>query len=610
MTTTVQNVFADTLVTATAANGPTLETDNNSTSSTSTASQSYSSNWPGYDPDGPTNTYDSTKYVYQVQFNYTSINFTLTVNSIDSYDVDGPRTLSSSNLGTDFYYRGSGTQSGATNTLPASVSTTQTFTGGTTATNGQFSRNYSVSRTFNVNASWHWEGNLFSIDGVGGDTFEDISVQSTLTCSAGFIRGGISSPSVDAELTCQAGVTRPASADISSQLVPTITSAVTHGFDLSSVDVFYVSNGDSTQGDYVLDGDSSEGGYVTFIVLPDLTNSYQTDFQFSVVGGIAQYGESSISSDIQTSISGAIRPSIQGQASISSDIQVNVSGANLVSSSTTISSDVSTSGTAGNLLTIGGQNYHNFFVEEGYVTPEEFTGYDVNSQLQASAFRLYNGEGILESASQINVTGGYLIASGSLLYSADCQFTIDQTTGTSAGIIHGGFTIPSDADFVQTTSANLTIDIDDNLIVQSQLATTPGYLLSGDTDVASDTQLAMEGTIIPGASLLARIDSQLTALGGYLKDLEAAIQSDGFALTVAQYKIVDPFRTIRVKSENRQIIVPNEQRLYIIDTENRVNKVGQEIRSYIVPQETRQIKAQHLILDRGIPVGSNERRIG
>lgn len=610
MTTTVQNVFADTLSTAVFANGPTLATDNNSTSSTSTASQSFSSNWPGYDPDGPTNTYNSSKYVYQVMFNYTSINFTLAVNSIDSYDVDGPRTLSSSNLGTDFYYRGSGTQAGATNNLPASVSTTQTFTGGTTASNGAFSRSYSVTRIYNVDASWHWEGNLFSIDGVGGDTFEDISVQSTLTGTAGFIRGGFSSPAVDAQLSCQAGVTRPASADISSQLVPTITSAVTHGFDLSSVDIFYVTNADSTQGDYVLDGDSSEGGYVSFIVLPDLTNSYQTDFQFSVVGGIAQFGETSISSDIQTTFSGIVRPSIQGQASISSDIQVNVTGANLLGSSAIISSDVATSGTAGNLLEIGGQNYHNYYVTDDYTSPEEYQEYSIQSQLQASGFRLYNGEGILESASQINVTGGYLIASGSLLYSADCQFTINQTAGTSAGIIHGGFTIPSVADFVQATTATNIIDIDDNLIVQSQLATTAGYLLSGDTDVNSDTQLALEGTIIPGTSLLARIDSQLTALGGYLKDLEASIQSNGFALTIAQYKIVDPYRTFRVTSETRRIIVQKENRLYTIDTENRVNKVGQEIRSYIVPQETRQIKAQHLILDRGTPVGSNERRIG
>jgi hypothetical protein len=188
LTTTVQNVFADTEVTATAANGPALQTSNSSPTDTSTASQSFSSNWPGYDPDGPTNTYNTSKYVYQVSFDYTAVTFTLTKGTIDSYDVDGPRTSTTSNLGTTFYYRGSGTQAGATNNLPSSVSTTQTFTGGTTASNGLFQRNYDVDRTYNVNASWHWEGNLFSIDGVGGDSLPTFACQSTVTATGGLIQ--------------------------------------------------------------------------------------------------------------------------------------------------------------------------------------------------------------------------------------------------------------------------------------------------------------------------------------------------------------------------------------------------------------------------------------
>ena len=612
MTTTVQNVFAGSNSDSFSIDGPNISCSYPGTpTDTSTGSYTHSPAHYEFDSDGPSNTYDSTRYVYEVTYQFTSINISLLSASIGSNEVS-QGTQSSSGLGT-FNYRGSGTQAGATDNLPASSSTTQFVT----VDAGD--RSYQVFRTFSRSASWHWEGNLFTIDGVGSDTFEDITVQSTLTCSAGVDPGGIANLNTDAQLTCDASKTHSGELSISSQFAQTTTSAVTHDFDISGVVVSYVESFDPyTATDYVATGYFDDGIYIPddYVETQTFTGVIQavaSDGQLTCVAGFVKSGDTSIAGDCQVTVSGDVRASLQGAATIAADAQTSITAVNVFGPvSSTMDTDVVTTCLAGNLIEVGGANYYNRYAEEGYTTPEtDLTDFDSDTQFTASAIRLQGGEGLLESAAAIQLEGGYLVGQGSLLLTGDGQFSIDQTAGTSAGLLLSSAELDVTIDAQVTPQAQNQIQIGtESYTIDSQLTVTGGDLDSGELVIQIDAQCSVIPTIIEKSELQVSADFAINVIPGFVLQGEAAIQSDGFALTVAQYKIVDPFRTIRVKTETRTILVPQEDRLVLIDDETRVNKVGQEIRSYIVPQETRLIKAQHLILDRGTPVGSNERRIG
>lgn len=608
MTTTVQNVFADSDTTSVSANGPNL-TPSYPSSSTSTNTRTHSS-YLGFDDDGPTNTYNTTKYVYAVTFEYINVQINLLTASVDW--VEGPTgTQSTSNLGT-FYYRGSGTQAGATDTRPASSSTTQF------ANINAGDAIYNVLRTFRTTASWYWEGNLFSIDGVGSDTLPTFAVETTVTSDSRVNPGGECITSSDAQLSCDAVVIKSGQAQFSSQFVNTTTSAVVHDFDISNEVLTYVesydayANSDYVGDNYVDDGVYVATGYAETIQLTGIIQEIPSDGQLTCLAGYVQSAETDIAGDFAVTVAGIARPSLQGECDMAVDVAVSSNSVNVFGDQVTaIASDTATTCLAGNLIEVGGANYYNRYAEDDYITPEaELTDFDSDAQVIASAIRLQGGQGLLESAAAIQLEGGYLVSQGSLLLNGDGQFTIDQTAGTSAGIILASAEADVSIDAQNTTSAQNLVSITDAYSIDVAVTAIMGYLLTGDTTVNSDAEVTMEGTIVPGAQSKMFADSQLTAVGGFLKDLEAAIQSDGFALTVAQYKIVDPFRTIQVKSETRTTIVTQEDRLVLIDAESRVNKVELEIRTYMVPQETRTIQSQYLALDRGTPVGSNERRIG
>lgn len=609
MTTTVINVFADSSSTSYSANGPDL-TPSYPSSSTSTNTQTHSSHL-GFDADGPTNTYNSAKYVYQITYSYTDVSIELQQSSVD-WVPGTTNTQSTTGEGT-FYYRGSSTQAGATDTLPASSSTTQYAD--TTAGDAI----YNVFRTFNKSATWHWEGNLFNIDGVGSDSLPTFAVESTLTCDSRVNPGGELIVASDSQVNCTGTKIHSGEVVAQSQFATAITTAVVHDFDISSVVLTYVesydpyASSDYTDTNYFDDGKYTPDGYVETQSLTGIIQEVDSDGQLTATGGFLLTGDTSIASDCQVIVSGIARPSLQGEAVIASDAQTSITAVNIFGTTgSTMATDTATTCLAGNLIEVGGANYYNRYAEDDYITPEaDLNDFASDAQVTASAIRLQGGEGLLESAAAIQLEGGYLVSQGSLLLNGDGQLSIDQSAGTSAGLILSTAELDATIDAQLTPSASNTIAMQaETFAINSQISIIGGEIDFGVMSIVIDAQLIMEGTIVPGAQSKMFADSQLTAVGGFLKDLEAAIQSDGFQLTIAQYKIVDPFRTIKVKSETRTIIVPIEDRLVLLDAETRVNKVGQEIRTYLVPQETRQIQAQYLQLDRGSPVGSNERRIG
>ena len=419
------------------------------------------------------------------------------------------------------------------------------------SSNNLFQITYGITPEFTGTATSYYETNLFIIDGVNGDSLPTLQQNTTVTVDADLFKAS------------------PVSA--SSQTATNQTGAKTVGFPNPQ----YVAD------TYVDDT------YVGITFDAQMEQVFSSRDTLTALGGRAQYGSASVTSDHQTALSsGRIQPAT---TSFNSDAQVLTSAGRIRSTTYTFDSINQFSSLGGNAI-------------EGALSMLS------DSQAAGTATVEIIPDANIFADSQINTVAGYLQPSGSLILGTDAQYTIDQTLGTTAGIrFNGASSIASD--HATSLVGGLNLQVTTNLSTENVIQIIGGYLkqLSATFDVDHDwyaqptlyestaqAQLNSETqtSLLINVTFTARdttlnTDHQFTSIGRILQ-------------------AVDPYRAIDIASELRKIIIQAETRTEAMDNESRINKINQETRLDTIDSETRKV----YVYDDKTIIRRTNRRVG
>jgi hypothetical protein len=303
----------------------------------------------------------------------------------------------------------------------------------------------------------------------------------------------------------------------------------------------------------------------------DMTQRFNTRNIFSGLAGYKVAGVFDVDSDHQTSLSGGRLYSIDG--SLLSENQIGLTTKVIQDADLSINTDSQTS-TVGGLALFGLLNslsQNNIFVDAtNEIVPE--------ANLLADA--------------QFETTPGFLLSLGSVQYDADAQFTIDQTAGTTAGLIFDG-SASFDSDHIFSGLVGLLVQPGtQTFTAQHQINVIAGYLQSLASSIQSDHQTNMVPTILQSAAqAFMQSQHQIDITTGRILFTQFDNASD-FQISIVGRRIeaADPYRAIEVPSETRIDIVVQETRIKSISVETRVNTIEQQTQLFKVPSETRNLK--------------------
>ena len=303
----------------------------------------------------------------------------------------------------------------------------------------------------------------------------------------------------------------------------------------------------------------------------DMTQRFNTRNIFSGLAGYKVAGIFDVDSDHQTTLSGGRLFSID--ETLDTDHQIDLTTSVTQDADVTVNTDSQTSVVGGlalfGLLNLLSEN--NIFVDAtNEIVPE--------ANLLADA--------------QFETTPGFLLSLGNVQYDADAQFTIDQTTGTTAGLIFDG-SVSFDSDHILSGLGGLLVEPGtQTFTAQHQINVIAGYLKQLASSIASDHQTTMVPTILQAAAqAFMQSQHQIDITTGRILFTEFNNASD-FQISIVGRRIeaADPYRAIEVGSETRIDIVVQETRIKQVSVETRVNSIQQESKLFMVPSETRNLK--------------------
>ena len=303
----------------------------------------------------------------------------------------------------------------------------------------------------------------------------------------------------------------------------------------------------------------------------DMTQRFASRNVFSGLAGYKVVGILDADSDHQSNLAGGLNFEIQETLSTQNIIDLNTSVTQ--DGDLSINTDSQTS-TVGGLALFGLLNslsQNNIFVDAtNEIVPE--------ANLLADA--------------QFETTPGFLLSLGSVQYDADAQFTIDQTAGTTAGLIFDG-SASFDSDHILSGLVGLLVRPGtQTFTAQHQINVIAGYLQSLASSIQSDHQTTMVPTILQSAAqAFMQSQHQIDITTGRILFTQFDNASD-FQISIVGRRIeaADPYRAIEVPSETRIDIVVQETRIKSISVETRVNTIEQETQLFKVPSETRNLK--------------------
>lgn len=428
--------------------------------------------------------------------------------------------------------------------------------------NHSFQASYEVYPRLDGTATSYYLGNLYIIDGIGGDTPPNISVDSTMTCSAGVIHR------TDDTLTATATTDIAASNLVAfPQEIETLY-WIDEGYFLEE---FYAGP------DYFVQGYMDEGYYVEttpgFQAGGIMTQLESSDFQLYNLAGILWTGYSQVSADFASTALGYRVQQIA--SSVSSEFNTQTLGGMIWKGwNTYAQADFSTLFSSGRIQSLETSLFADYGLDSGtFIFVEQ------------------GGEGIVSASSGIAIEGGYLQSSGSLTLTGDGELAIQFDTGSSAGIILEGWNVYADADTNLTSLGGRLYTSPTALTAEWTLdKAQPGYLWAGILTASVDTAInSITSIVYVQQSFMSAEFTVPRTLAGLGVFGDAHFYANNFQLVSGRLWVIDPYRVLVVPQELRLDKVIPEARLLAPDDEQRLLRVLQETGVLAVEQETRNL---------------------
>lgn len=323
--------------------------------------------------------------------------------------------------------------------------------------------------------------------------------------------------------------------------------------------------GDYVDSSYVADSYVDAGLQVT------MTQQFNSRNVLEPLVGFKAAGNFNVSSDQQTTLSGGRIFAID--ETLSSDQQIDFVGGVTVNADLTLNTDTQTSNLGGLALfgVLNSLSQNSIFV-------------DATNEIVPDAN--------ISADAQIDATPGFLLSSGSVTYNADAQITLDQTTGTTAGLLFDG-----QASFDSTHIFNGLVGLliqpgTQTFTSQHQINVITGFLQQFASSIAADHQASIVPTLLrEAAQAFMQSQHQIDITTGRILFTQFDNTSDT-QITIVGRRIeaADPYRAIEVPSETRINIVMQETKIKEVSVETRVNSIQQESKLFNVPSETRNLK--------------------
>ena len=147
--------------------------------------------------------------------------------------------------------------------------------------------------------------------------------------------------------------------------------------------------------------------------------------------------------------------------------------------------------------------------------------------------------------------------------------------------------------FSPTLTSNITYALEEKITITGAFNTTLTASAITDTfaDIDVTTSISITPTFRPAGESIMAVSSTTTLTPTFKPAGLAALV--GFVSTLQTARVfyqADPYFTIKVATETRQLVLPIENRQTLVKQENRLNTITVENRDYLVSQETRKLK--------------------
>lgn len=194
----------------------------------------------------------------------------------------------------------------------------------------------------------------------------------------------------------------------------------------------------------------------------------------------------------------------------------------------------------------------------------------------------------------VTYTGAFTLAEDVAL-NQPAQATITTTTSveaTAQGLLKASAALTSG--FSPTLSVGLKYALDDTPISITgafNAVLTASAITDTFADIDVTTSISITPTFKPAGESIMAVSSTTTLTPTFKPAGLAALV--GFVSTLQTARVfyqADPYFTIKVATETRQLVLPFENRQTLVKQENRLNTITAENRDYLVSQETRNLK--------------------
>jgi len=330
--------------------------------------------------------------------------------------------------------------------------------------------------------------------------------------------------------------------------------------------------------------------------------------QISALAGIIQSASASLVSQTQLTATSSVIRGVSEQYSSTSQTTADalrIAGGNAVIASQTVLS-------ADSLVTLGspqqtlqvsstlasqpgvvidiGEKYATNWVEEtpSYVEPTSNQEFLSQTNAQINATLIFFLEGAVRAESQIVGEGGYLLATGDLIYSGESRLEAGQIVfGTQAGLI---FDVESQvaSDTQAVTQANLIPGFNELLTFETSLTAEAEVLGRIQSNMFSQFEQTAVPKLFVGPEIpLLSSTSDIFIEGGYRLDSDAFLFSQTRSRIIAKIISLDEYYVDRVDPENRinpvqyqtrQMTIDSDLRKWILFPEDRIATTPEEIR--------------------------------
>lgn len=416
-----------------------------------------------------------------------------------------------------------------------------------------------------------WEADNIIIDGIGGDSIDEINVSSSMTVIGGLNRSGESNMLVASSVASVDKVLKFASCSTNSNTSIAITAkniiSTTKTFNshfdlLASTENLVLASGSLT----AVTSFSGTSGF-THGIIDSFTANTTADFVGNMIYDIT--GDYTWDSFNLNSYF------VQGYAVADFSLNQGEYSWTFLANSTWDAWPTTT--------WIGDEATWDLWPNDVWETP--YTVPSVGSLTATPTFLI---------GDTVAYTGTFTIVEDTALEEAadadlDAVFT---TSFTASGVID--VDIAMSGAFAPALTANIIYDLEEPIRITG--AFTPVLTANAITDTFADIDVAftfaVEPTFRPGTTAeLYQAQTEVEINPTFRPSGIAQLLAFASTLQVGRlFFQADPYFTIQVLQESRQVVLPFENKQTVVSQETRLNTIGIETGDYLVPQETRSLR--------------------